>query len=314
MTEFSFRLRFRFPPQSFIAEDTEALTIIAPPDHRQITLQSPPTETLMDAAILDAVAGGFASLDAAITYGRKTREALVICCALLGIGVEMERHEEFIESSQVEFDSESGQPYIRPEDINGLIVYPQNAKVEYYNVQLSTRGGPQGERFQEAFSESFQLSENLDGRLHLAFELFNSHLFETSIRSRFLQLVSAVECLAKRRPQPHAIISHLAYLIELSEHKLVSLDEISSDERNSFIQRLGNLKRESISSACRNLIRQYLGDDAVRQFRAHYDIRSKLIHEGDVSSEIELLDFYAQLKSLTRDLLYALISDNGPRD
>lgn len=314
MTEYMFRLRFKFPPESYIAEDAESLMITAPPGDRQIMLQSRPANTLKDTTVLDAIADGFDSPDAAASYGRKTRDALLICCALLGMGVEIEKHEELFDISQVQTSPIGGQTYIKPEDINGLIVYPESSEVEYVGIQFSARGGPPSKRFQEMFVRSLQLSNNLNNRLGLAFELFNSHLFETSIRSRFLQLVTIVECLARPKRQSHAIIDHLEDLIKLSKQHLATIDDSASNEHQSFIQRLGYLKRESISSACRNLIRQYLGHDAADHFKTHYDIRSKLVHKGDVSPLVELADQHSQLYDLVRTLLYEMISDSDRHD
>lgn len=312
MTEFAFRLRFRFPSQSLIAEDAETLAMTILPGNQQITLQSRPSSRLVDANLLDAVGQGFGSLDAAISYGRKTREALVISCALLGLGVEIDRHEEFYDSSQVQTGA-NGQPYIQPGNLKGLIVYPQQARIEKVTVELSAKGGPQGEKFEKVFNRAIQLTDNLDARLDLAFELYNSHLFETSIRSRFLQLVSAIECLATPQRESSIVIEQIDHLIEMTEQRISCLSGTPSDELEGLVQRLGNLKRESIARACRHLIHSALDDDAADSFSKLYGIRSKLSHQGDIPSGTPLVEHYWELETLTRDLLYALIykADSG---
>lgn len=249
-------------------------------------------------------------LDAAISYGQKTRDAIAICCALLGMGVEVGKHEEFFDTSDVKISASNGQTYIQPTDLNGLIVYPQDSKVEYVGVNFSAKSGRSGEKFQRVFVKSFELCENLDNRLGLALELYNSSYFEMSVRARFLQLVSTIECLSNSQRQQEAIIYHLESLVKLSEKKLATLQEISADDRKDFVQRLNNLKHESISSACRNLVRKYLGDEAVSRFRECYNIRSELVHKGQISPEVDLLDHYFELNSMTRNLLYAMISNS----
>lgn len=308
MMTFAFRLRFKFPPKSFIAEDADFIVITMPFSDQQITLQSRPAKSLKNTVLYDAMAGEFSSLDAAISYGQKTRDAIAICCALLGMGVEIGKHDEFFDVSDVKIDSSNGQSYIQPKDLNGLVVYPQDSKVEYTDVGLSDKGGPSAERFQRAFIKSFELSEHLDDGLGLAFELYNSHLFEVSSRARFLQLVSTIECLVKPKRQNKTIVEHVENLVELSEKDLAAMENVSPDDRRDFIQRLHHLKRESISSACRNLVQRYLGDEAVARFQECYNLRSKLVHEGQISSKVELLDHYFELEKITQDLLYAMIS------
>lgn len=307
MTEFAFRLRFRFPLGSLIAEDAEALVMTVVPGNKQITLLPRPSSRLSNAKLLDAIGKGFGSLDKAISYGRKTREGLTICCALLGLGLEIEKHEEFFDSNQLQL-GENGQSYIVPESLDGLIVYPQHARIEKVTVEVSGKGGPLGERFEKVFNSAIQLTDNLNPRLDLAFELYNTHRFETSIRSRYLQLVSVIECLATPQRESTIVIEQLETLIETTEQRINSLAGAPSDDLKRLVRRLGNLKRESISDACRNLIRRSLDDDAADSFSRFYGIRSKLSHQGDARSQASLVEHYWELETLTRDLLYALIT------
>ena len=51
---------------------------------------------------------------------------------------------------------------------------------------------------------------------------------------------------------------------------------------------LGNLKQESIGSACRALVRTHCGEPAANDFRRLYDIRSTLLHDGEPPSGTRL--------------------------
>ena len=124
-------------------------------------------------------------------------------------------------------------------------------------------------------------------RVGLALELYNAHLFEVSTRARFLHLVSIVETLSKPGRQQASLIEHLNELVKQAKEHLNALDSVSQDDRDNFIQRLNELKCESISSACRTLVRKYLGDPAAKVFKECYNVRSKLVHEGTVSPEID---------------------------
>jgi hypothetical protein len=224
------------------------------------------------------------------------------------MGVEIGKYEEFLDETQVKRGTSNEQLYVQPQNLGGLIVYPQDAVIEYMGVKFSSKGGPPAEKFQKAFLNSFDLCENLDSRLALAFELYNSHHFEISVRARFLQLTSVVECLARRERQKSGIIDHLEEIIALSKQQLATVKEISEDELDNFIQRLSDLKRESISSACRNLIQENLGDEDAAVFKRCYNLRSRLMHEGMILGEVDLLDHYFKLKGISLRLLYSIIS------
>lgn len=307
MTTYEFRLRFRFPQQSRIAEDAESISLTMPDDGQKVMLQSRPASELINSRLLDAIAGDFPSIEVATSYGNRIRSAIIICCALLGMGVDIDEHEETLDVPHIQI-APSGQGYVTPSSLNGLVVYPQGVKVHRVSVDFSSHGGPTSEQFQKVFVKSFDLSMNLNDRLKLAFELYNSHYFETSIHARFLQLITTIECLSEPRKQPDLIVSHIQNIISSSEQHLGTLEGLSNDDRKYFLQRLDQLKQESISSACRNLVHKHLGTDAVKIFNDCYKIRSKITHKGRTPPNSDLLDHYFKLDQLTRKLLHILIS------
>ena len=141
MTAFEFRLRFRLPSTAFIAEQAEAILVNIPESNQQILLQSRPANSLMETVLLEAIGSDFPSMETAVSSGRKIRDAIMVCCALLGMGVEIGKHEEFFDETQVRKAESSEQTYVQPYKIDGLLVYPQNVKIEYLGVNVSTRGG-----------------------------------------------------------------------------------------------------------------------------------------------------------------------------
>jgi hypothetical protein len=308
MTTFKFQLRLRLPHTAYIAEQAKSISLILPGGSHQITLQSRPANSLKETTLLDAIGDGFPSLETAIFYGRRIRDAMSICCALLRMGVEIGKYEEFLNGTHIKKSPSNEQAYVQPRSLDGLVVYPQDSAIEYLGVTFSSKRGPPVEKFQRVFSNSFDLCENLDSRLALAFELYNSHYFEISVRSRFLQLTSVVECLAKRKRQRSGIIDHIKNLIVSSRQQLTSIEEISADDLSYFIERLNDLKRESISSACHNLIQENLGDDDATAFKECYKVRGKLMHEGSILSEVDLLNHYSKLEDISLRLLYSIIS------
>lgn len=307
---YKFRLRFKLPNSTFINEDTTSTEIkIANCAQRVLLFSRPPSKNFQKASMFDAVCDGFSSKESAVQFGQNIRNTIMICCALLRMGVEIGKHEEILDMSSIK-KSKKDQSYVQPENLNGLVVYPSEAKIEHVSMNFSMSSGPELERFQNLFSKSFDLCNNLDEKLLLAFELYNSHFFELSIRAKFLQLVSTVECLAKQKRIKDSIIDHLDGLISSSKEKLPEINGISDDEIDSFVQRLHQLKRESISVACRNLIQQYLGNDEVKFFKECYNIRSKLVHDGTIKDGIDIVNYLHKLNNISRNLLYAIINRN----
>lgn len=307
MTTYKFQLRFKIPHTSFIDDDVTSTELSLANCSQKILLVSRPSKNFKESVTFDAIGDGFPSLEMAISFGQKTRDTILICCALLRMGVEIGKNEEFLDPSYLK-QGIKGQSYVQPKNIDGLVVYPQEAKIEHVSINFSMQNGTPLEKFQRVFSKSFDFCENLDKKLSLAFELYNSHFFELSTRAKFLQLISIVECLAKQAKSKKKIIDHLERLISLSKKEVSNLENISNDEVDYFIQRLHNLKRESISMACQNLIQKYLSDDDAAVFKTCYNIRSKLVHDGTVKDEINITDYFHKLESLSFNLLYSIIT------
>jgi hypothetical protein len=79
--------------------------------------------------------------------------------------------------------------------------------------------------------------------------------------------------------------------------------DLEQSERKSLTDGLGNLKRESITSACRRLVKTHCGDPAVEAFTRAYRIRSELLHNGEPSPETNLTVEVLRLDPLVRSLI-----------
>jgi len=309
VTSFAIQLQFKLAPANFIATDAHSVTLTIPNLDRTVKIITIPPQPIKDTQVLYAVVSDFPSPDDAFSFGRKIRDTLIICGSLSSLGIEISKHEEIINSAQIQL--QSNQLSVQPIESGGLVVYPQEATIDYSNVQISIQGGPPVEMLQRVFSVAFSLSNNLNTKLGLAFELYNSHRFENSTRAQFLQLISVIECLAEPRKQTDVIVGYINTLVIQTKQQYNLNLNINNDELEVLIQRLNELKRESISSACRNLVSQVLGDSPAKTFRACYSIRSKMVHEGILPVGINLEENYIQLSILVRELLYKLISKEG---
>lgn len=166
-------------------------------------------------------------MEDAISFGRKTRNAITITFALLRDGVQIGKHEEFFDATEVKTAPPHYRPYVKPTALDGLVVYPADAAVSFLGMNFAAKRGAASERLQKTFSKSLELSDKLTSRLAIAFELYNSHHFETSLHARFLQLVSVVECLATSKRQAAPIVQHIDEMILLSKKELTATTDVS---------------------------------------------------------------------------------------
>jgi hypothetical protein len=91
--------------------------------------------------------------------------------------------------------------------------------------------------------------------------------------------------------------------VKLIEQMIKMIDvaaDLDPAEKKSFNSGLGNLKQETIGSACRALVSAYCGEADAETFARAYRIRSRLLHEGeppagtDFPEEIRKIDWIAR--------------------
>jgi hypothetical protein len=124
----------------------------------------------------------------------------------------------------------------------------------------------------------------------LAAQLYNQSHFHLSDTARFLTLISAIEALADQRSKSPATVALIGRMMEMAA---------AAGNPDDLNNGLGNLKQESIRSACRRLVETYCEPavtHAARAFARAYTIRSTLLHEGepppgtDLAAELRTLD------------------------
>lgn len=310
MVAYKFQLRFRLPETSYIDADITSTELTVANGSQKILIVSRPSNSFRDSVTFDAIGDGFSSKEAATIFGQKIKNTIIISCAFLGMGVQIGKHEEVLDLSSVKKGNKN-QQYVQPENLDGLVVCPNEAEIVCVSINFSMKNGTSLDKFQNTFSKSYDLSKNFNKKLSLAFELYTSHFFESSIHARFLQLISIVECLAKQERQKKNIINHLERLICLSKNELSEAKDISDKEMDYFIERLHNLKRESIAVACRNLIQKYLGNEEAATFKNCYNVRSQLVHDGSIKEGLDIVEYHNKIHSLSRNLLYSIITKSG---
>lgn len=248
-------------------------------------------ETNSEGAGLVAWCGGFDSESDARDTGVRFKQAIMLAGVLIGIGIDVGT-DKVVSHAMNQAD---GQPDDRLQpNVHGLQIVPDLENMLFGDIVFgrpATRVSPN--QLVDRINEADRLNRLINKKQWLAAQLYNESHFHTAEPAQFLTLVSAVEVLAIREKRDMSSLKLIDKLIEL----LSSNDELESANKESLKHGLYNLKFESIGAACRRLIKSFVGKDEASRFKAMYEVRSKMIHEGepppgtDLAKEIRELDF-----------------------
>jgi hypothetical protein len=160
-----------------------------------------------------------------------------------------------------------------------------------------------------------------DERLKTAIELFSDSDRESSLRSKFVTLISALEVLAPPTLK-HPIAQRLIDEFKDRVSHVMATTAGGSEERHALesLQRELLFRREaSIRSRVRELVLAGLPSSLPAEERemhakravSAYDNRGTLLHDGTLAKE-DLVNGYEVARSLVRDLLLARMQSAGP--
>jgi hypothetical protein len=160
-----------------------------------------------------------------------------------------------------------------------------------------------------------------DERLKTAIELFSDSDRESSLRSKFVTLISALEVLAPPTFK-HPIAQQLIDEFKERVSRVKATTAEGSDERHALesLERELLFRREaSIRSRVRELVLAGLPsslpaverEERARRAVSAYDDRGTLLHDGTLANE-DLVKGYDVARLLVRDLLLARMQGGGP--
>lgn len=126
----------------------------------------------------------------------------------------------------------------------------------------------------------------VDLKLLIAMELFASSRLETTVRSKFVGMVSSLEPLADQQKYQSP---ELDKLILSFKQELVN-STIPSEITNVIKSRIDSMRMESVSGAIRRLVRQLLPEEPESSeiIDEAYNIRSRILHDGATDSDLKL--------------------------
>jgi hypothetical protein len=167
--------------------------------------------------------------------------------------------------------------------------------------------------FQEAvaFPECASIIE--DPKLRVALELFGAYFTESSVNARFLALVMSLEALSTGVLKTKLVLD----LIEKWKMEAEEMQDKFSPDSDDFssleaiAREVSVRKEDSIRRQIRNLVHDTLqsnedkdAKDLARRAVQIYDLRSRLVHDGQVDSH-ELDGAVAEIKNIVERVLRA---------
>jgi len=177
-------------------------------------------------------------------------------------------------------------------DIHGIDVYEHIEGLSFVAINADASIGKAAAPFVEEVAAAIASPVLLNAKQELAGEILSASYFDTSDRSRFITLVTAVEALLDPQPRPAAAQHIVAGMIQIVEQ-----GELDEGHRASMLGSLHGLEAESIGQAGRALAERLLSGKVYERqtpaqfFNLCYGLRSSILHSGKVPAEIT--DFHS---------------------
>lgn len=297
--KFGFRLRFVLSKGERIKHEDKSIVIALPPEGKTVVLKAIGASKIEDTEDLALVGSGFPSEEAALRCGTRLKHSLMVLGAKLRRGIDVGRDKSKAKVGQVVKQEARRRGLNIVDDIHGLISYSEELPTSFIRVGSPTLivSRDAGE-FIDELGRLFGLNFKLSGKQTLALEMYSMAHFESSLRARFVTLISAVEALSSRKRRSEIEVKYLRNLI-----RQLKASSIETPKKKSLIHALENLKYESISKTCRKLVEKHLGKKAMTQFQEFYDSRSKILHDGKIPEGTELGNSVGILDKIVSDLL-----------
>lgn len=159
--------------------------------------------------------------------------------------------------------------------------------------------------FSSIAEEAYKQRNDLPTHVLASMEFYASARMESTERSRFIMLITALEALSKQNNYGGEVEDLLGKLASKLENSPALAGEGKASLKDSLSGRLKDLNRESVRQAIvRTLKENDLGEN-IKFIEKAYGIRSKILHTGH--REAELHDFTDRLDKIMRQLYSAVL-------
>lgn len=305
MSSFGFRFRFLLPEDFRIQCDEKTLSILLPDLAKPLVLKSVSGSKINESGNLAFFGSGFHTIDEAYHCGVKLKKSLLICGASLHMGIDVGDDKSTNCFFKPIIDAAKAEGYTLLNDVHGVIAYEEDIPIIFGSLNATILIGNPSNRFTEVLTKAYIENPELTLKQTLALELYGMSHFESSLRARFLTLVSAIESLVQRNLRPKEVQD---FLVEI--RNLTQTSKLSDPEKQSLLKALNELSFNSTTRLCKQLLKRYqksLRRDAIDFLRECYDIRSRILHDGQQPQGVDLGTKVPELDKFVSQLLIANI-------
>ena len=301
---FGFKIKFKASKSSGIYSDSSLLPFVSKKFDCEIKISTgQECIPLKDANKLYLSSKGFKSIEEAEYISKIASQALITTSALLDLGLDIPRvsMKSFLGKSLVE--SLRNESVIVLNDNFGTNIYEYE---EGQDIKLfKFTGNPLIICNVEKFCHYFSLSLNkniLDQNILLGLKIINETKQMSNILSRYVLIMSSIECVSKTLPLSTTTQKKIKSLLKIIKN------EDDWPEKQKLMSALGKLRKESISQACGRMMRNILGNEKSELFKFHYNNRSKIIHEGIMPVNFDIGREEPKLRQLIIEFYEGLIA------
>jgi hypothetical protein len=264
---------------------------------------------IADASRFLLVGGPYESENEARSDGLRARRAILLWALERRLSIDLgdNRRRGGLTAGGIEHFSQMVGAPVR-DQLHGLDVYESREGLRFVNTEAEAHLQIGSSRTLERMAFWYQENRELTKKQELATELYCAAGFDTPFRSRFLTLMTALESLLEYQPRSAAVIS-----LVTSMEEAVSSSTVAPHEKKSLLSSLTWLHDESIGQAGRRtadalLVGQtYESRKPGKYFSDCYELRSRLVHSGQVAADVDLLNVANSLQRFVGDLLHASI-------
>jgi hypothetical protein len=298
---YGFRLRLVLAPGRRIESRDDTLTLRSA-GGSEFQLKPVDASVIADARSLAIRSSGYADEEAARATGQRVKDALLLASVTTNLGADLGRDRQTSSLAghvREKIRKEHGVEMLG--DVHGLAVFPEDRETRFFRAQATITVGTQADNLRKDFANHFEYATAVTVRHRISAELIALSHFETSIRARFLTLMTALEVLSERKHRGQQYQQAISILVQYAEGQKL-LPEVLEALKNG----LGNLRRQSLKAACVDKVAEHLGDEIGAKVSDLYDTRSQIVHEGAGISADEL---GSDLSELQKIVTATLISD-----
>ena len=301
---YGFKIKFKAFKGSGIYSDSSILPFISKKFDCEIKISTgQECIPLKNANELYLSSNGFKSAEEAEHISTIATQSLIITSALLDLGLDIPRFsiKSFLGKSLVESLKNESVIVLNDNFGTNIYEYEEGQEIKLFKIT----GNPvilcNVEKFSHYFSHSLNKSI-LNQNILLGLKIINETKQMSNILSRYVLIMSSIECVSKTLP--------VSTTTQIKINSLIKNIKNADDwpEKQNLMSALGKLKKESISQACVRMMSNVLGNEKGKLFKFHYNNRSNIIHEGIMPANFDVGREEPQLRRLIIEFYEGLIA------